>query len=133
MGFVQLDDSDSCVFSKKLPDGETIRVGIYVDNLQIVHSAELDDAGRGPDGCYYNDFVDALAGRWEVVDEGPMEDLLGIEIEYLADGSIKLHQEKYIKKIVERFLPDGPLPNVQAKSLPYSDNFLRTRQPWRAA
>ena len=124
MGFVQLDDSDSCVFSKKLPDGETIRVGIYVDNLQIVHSAELDDAGRGPDGCYYNDFVDALAGRWEVVDEGPMEDLLGIEIEYLADGSIKLHQEKYIKKIVERFLPDGPLPNVQAKSLPYSDNFL---------
>ena len=124
MGFVQLDDSDSCVFSKELPDGETIRIGIYVDNLQIVHSAELDGAGRGPVGCYYNTFVDALAARWEVVDEGPMEDLLGIEIEYFANGSIKLHQEKYIKKIVERFLPDGPLPNVQAKSMPYSEDFL---------
>ena len=52
-----------------------------------------------------------------------MEDLLGIEVEYLADGSIKLHQRRYIEKVVARFLPKGPLPHVQANSLPYSSNF----------
>ena len=53
-----------------------------------------------------------------------MEDLLGIEVDYLPDGSIKLHQSRYIKKVVERFLPDGPLPRVQRNSLPYSPDFL---------
>lgn len=51
-----------------------------------VHSAELDENGRGPDGCAYNAFVDALRRDWDVVDEGPMEDLLGIEVEYLEAG-----------------------------------------------
>ena len=55
--------------------------------------------------------------NWDVVDEGPMEDLLGIEVEYLADGSIKLHQRRYIEKIVARFLPKGPLPHVRAGKL----------------
>ena len=89
-----------------------------------MHSAVLDAAGRGPKGCAYNAFVDALSGDWEVVDEGPMDDLLGIEVERNADGSIKLHQRKYIKKIVERFLPSGPSARVQRNSLPYSPTFL---------
>ena len=39
MGLRQLDDSDSCVFIYDDPSGtETFAVGIYVDNLQIVHS-----------------------------------------------------------------------------------------------
>ena len=84
-----------------------------------------DEAGRGPEGCYYNAFVDALSARWEIVDEGPMEDLLGIEVDYLKDGSIKLHQESYIRKIVERFLPDGPSNKAQRGSLPYTPDFLR--------
>ena len=64
------------------------------DNLQIVHSAKLASTPeRGPEGRYYNAFVDRLRkDLWEVVDEGPMEDLLGIEVDYLPDGSIKLHQ-----------------------------------------
>ena len=77
-GFTQLDDSDPCIFVKETPDGERLLVGLYVDNLQIVHSAALDTSGRGPKGCAYNAFMDILAKDWEVVDEGPMEDLLGI-------------------------------------------------------
>ena len=34
-----------------------------------------------------------------------MEDLLGIEIDYLEDGSIKLHQTRYVEKIIEG-IPD---------------------------
>ena len=122
-GFQALDDSDPCVFVRECADGEILKIGVYVDNLQICHSAELDAEGKGPKGCYYNEFVAKLSADWDVVDEGPMEDLLGIEIDYLEDGSIKLHQTKYVQKLVERFLPDGPLPHVQKNSMPYSGKF----------
>ena len=69
--------------------------------------------------------MDKLSSDWDVTDEGPMEDLLGIEVEYNADGSIKLHQRKYIEKIVERFLPNGPLEKCQRNSLPHSEEFLQ--------
>ena len=124
-GFTALDDSDPCVFTRTHADGEIITIGVYVDNLQIVHSAVLDASGRGPSGCAYNLFMDALTRDWDITDEGPMEDLLGIEVDYLPDGSIKLHQTSYIKKLVERFLPDGPLAKVQRNSLPYSPAFLQ--------
>jgi hypothetical protein len=124
-GFHALDDSDPCVFTRVHPDGEIITIGVYVDNLQIVHSAVLEADGRGPAGCAYNSFMDSLARDWDITDEGPMEDLLGIEVDYLADGAIKLHQTSYVKKLVERFLPHGPLEKVQRGSLPYSSDFLR--------
>ena len=53
-----------------------------------------------------------------------MEDLLGIEVRYNADGSITLHQERYIAKLVQRFLPDGVPARVESNSLPYSKAFL---------
>ena len=123
-GFRPLDDSDPCIFTRKHASGEIITVGIYVDNLQIVHSAKLDATGRGPKGCAYNEFMDMLAKEWDVTDEGPMEDLLGIEVDYLPDGSIKLHQTAYVRKVVDRFMPDGPLSKSQRNSLPYSQEFL---------
>ena len=124
-GLEQLDDSDPCVFRRVSDDKETFVIGVYVDNLQIVHSVTLDADGRGPDGCFYNQFLDALQRDWEVVDEGLMDDLLGIEVERNDDGSILLHQRKYIEKIVQLFLPDGPSSRVQANSLPYTSDFLR--------
>ena len=123
-GFEALEESDPCVFTKTASDGETLTIGVYVDNLQIVHSAVLNAAGRGPNGCLYNAFMDSLQTDWEVTDEGPMEDLLGIEVRRNADGSITLHQERYIQKLVERFLPDGPSSRVQKNTLPYSSRFL---------
>ena len=44
MGLRQLDDSDDCVFVYDDPDNlETFALGIYVDNMQIVHSAILNE------------------------------------------------------------------------------------------
>ena len=60
-GFVQLDDANPCVFKLVSPDGEILTIGVYVDNLQIVHSVALDASGRGPTGCAYNEFMDALS------------------------------------------------------------------------
>jgi hypothetical protein len=122
-GFQALDDSDPCVFKLTCVSGEILTIGVYVDNLQIVHSVELDAQGRGPAGCAYNKFMDDLQREWTVTDEGDMEDLLGIEVERFSDGSIKLHQTKYINKVIERFLPNGPSSHVQRNSMPYSSLF----------
>ena len=124
-GFKQLDDSDSCVFTREHADGEILTIGVYVDNLQIVHSVQLDSNGRGPSGCAYNAFMGALKADWDVTDEGPMEDLLGMEIDYLPNGSIKLHQTGYIRKLVERFCPDGYKTDASTK-LPYSPTFMQS-------
>ena len=45
-----------------------------------------------------------LVAAWDVVDEGPMDDLLGIEVQRNKDGTITLHQHSYISKLVRRFL-----------------------------
>ena len=67
-GFEALDDSDPCIFKRECPGGEILTVGLYVDNLQLVHSVKLDASGRGPEGCAYNSFMDALTAAWDVTD-----------------------------------------------------------------
>ena len=50
MGLRQLDDSDDCVFVFDGPNNKEIfAIGIYVDNLHIVHSAEVGDDGNPVD------------------------------------------------------------------------------------
>ena len=60
--------------------------------MQIVHSAELNEDGEALDNnSFYAKFISRLRQDWDVVDEGPMSDLLGIDCERASDGSIKLH------------------------------------------
>ena len=48
--------------------------------MQIVHSAELDEDGVALDAnSYYAKFMAQLRADWDIVDEGPMTDLLGID------------------------------------------------------
>jgi hypothetical protein len=103
----QLDDSDNTIFVYDDPKGlETFTVGVYVDNLQIVHSSQIDDSGEPADpDSYLAKFLTLLRNDWDVVDEGPMVDLLGMECEYQPDKSIKVHQEKYVKKLLGRSAP----------------------------
>ena len=90
MGLKQLDDSDSCCFALDDPAyaTETFAVGIYVDNMQIVHSAVIDENGDATDpNSYYAKFMKQVREDWEVVDEGPMKALLGIEVRHTPPGS----------------------------------------------
>lgn len=63
----QLDDSDDCVFVWDDPSGKEIfSVGIYVDNMQIVHSAELNESGDAVDAdSYYAKFMKQLRADWD--------------------------------------------------------------------
>ena len=45
----------------------------------------------------------------KTVYEGPMTDLLSIDCDYQSDGSILLHQGNYVRKMLSRFAPDGPV------------------------
>ena len=123
-GLRQLDDSDNTIFIYDDPSGkETFAVGVYVDNLQLVHSVPIDEDGNATDSdSYLARFLTLLRTDWEVVDEGPMHDLLGMECEPQTDGSIKLHQCKYIKKLLARYLPNGPPKRAKPDTLPYSDH-----------
>ena len=103
----QLDDSDDCVFVWDDPSGKEIfSVGIYVDNMQIVHSAELNESGDAIDAdSYYARFMRQLRADWDIVDEGPMTDLLGIDCDKQPDGSILLHQSRYVQKMLSNYAP----------------------------
>ena len=127
MGLRQLDDSDSCVFIYDDPSGtETFAVGIYVDNLQIVHSAKFDPDGNALDtNSFYAKFMSQLHSDWDVVDEGPMEDLLGIECNTNPDGPITLHQNKYINSMINRFFTPEERGSFKKVSTPYTSNLAQ--------
>eukprot|EP00965_Chrysotila_dentata_P138585 4583996-Pleurochrysis_carterae.AAC.1 len=68
--------SDPCVFTMtKTINGtaQRLTLGCYVDDLFTLYSHD----GKG---SLYNDFTDALTHRWNVDDEGPVSDLLNVDI-----------------------------------------------------
>eukprot|EP00965_Chrysotila_dentata_P004041 131092-Pleurochrysis_carterae.AAC.1 len=100
-GFTQCA-SDPCVFTlSKDVDGVTQRLilGCYVDDLFTLYSHDGD-------GSLYQRFTTDLASRWNVEDEGPISDLLNVDISAESD-CVTLRQEKYITHLVETYLPDG--------------------------
>ena len=107
------------------PDGnEIFAIGIYVDNMQIVHSADVDEDGNASDeNTFYSKFITQLRKDWDIVDEGPMVDMLGIECDRMPDGSMLLHQSAYLRKLLSRFVPDGPV--HKRCSVPYSADLPR--------
>ena len=122
----QLDDSDACVFTYDDPTGkETLTVGVYVDNLQVVHSSAIDANGDAIDkSSFLHRFLTQLRSDWDIVDEGPMVDLLAIETRYNADGSITLHQETYVRKLLAKYMPDGVPSSLSRQSLPYTSDVI---------
>ena len=88
--FKQLDDSDNTIFVyNNSYNDEIVTIGVYVDNLIIVHSTEIDDDGNVIDSdSFLAKFLGELRADWEIVDEGPMVDLVGMQCENMGDGSI---------------------------------------------
>ena len=104
VGLRRLDDSDGNVFVYDDPSGkETFVLGCYVDNFQIVHSVDVNEKGKpADDSSFYAKFRNQLLRDWDVLDEGPMTDLLGIEVIYHSNGSVTLHQNSYITRRCSR-------------------------------
>lgn len=110
-GFVQTH-SDQSVFTLErtieTPNGprrERIHVGVYVDDLAVVHSHDDEHS-------LYRSFISALESRWKVEDEGELTDLLGVEFTR-GDNFIELKQTRYIEKLAAEHFPDGVPPTAQ--------------------
>jgi hypothetical protein len=85
LGF-EVSKIDECVFYR----GTTV-ILVYSDDCII-----LDKTDEGIQKC-----IDDLQKIFEVEDEGTIEDYLGVKVEELMDGSIKLSQPHLIDSILE--------------------------------
>lgn len=89
-GFTQ-STADSCLFTK-IENEEQIIVTLYVDDGLIASTNKnmLDE------------FLKKLKSEFKVKDK-PLSYFLGLEINQEEDGTIKVHQKNYTKKLLERF------------------------------
>src|SRR5271155_3202362 len=85
-------ESDPCIFIHKNENGEHTYIALYVDDLLIAGDNEEDIAK----------IKRRLSERFEMKDLGIARKFLGMEIEYGKDGSIRIHQNQYIRQILER-------------------------------
>ncbi|XRB02982.1 hypothetical protein NFJ02_16g23360 [Pycnococcus provasolii] len=91
-------DADPCTFFKgSLAAGTLIVISTHVDDGPIFAQKESD----------IDDLVTLLKTTFDRVklERSPGE-LLGMQLDYLPDGGIRLHQEKYAKMLMERFAKD---------------------------
>ena len=99
-------------------------VGCYVDNLQIAHSVELDDNGRGPAGCAYNTFVDAPCEAEIIALSEAAKDVV-----YLRKLVSAARHGCRVRSIdARRSLPAGPVPRGRGRVLPPADRPRQARQ-----
>eukprot|EP00965_Chrysotila_dentata_P138010 4565212-Pleurochrysis_carterae.AAC.1 len=100
-GFMQCA-LDACVFTTEREiDGkmQIIIIGCYVDDLLTLYS----DDGLG---SLYKSFTSDLASRWNIDDEGPVSDLLNVDMTRDA-ACVLLQQHKYIADLVNTYLRMG--------------------------
>ena len=121
-GLRQSEADPSVFYMRTTPDAhrhvdasiaaDVLYVGCYVDDLFILYKHDRD-------GSLYDKFTTALKQRWRVEDEGPITDLLNIEIEREGD-TITLKQASYIAKLSKEYFPDGPPAHIHASTVPHT-------------
>ena len=85
-------DADPCIFVHTNDKGEKTYIALYVDDLLIAGENEDDIA----------EIKRLLAAEFDMKDLGIAKKFLGMQIEYGVDGSIKIHQEQYIRELLKR-------------------------------
>lgn len=85
-------DADCCIYLKNR-DSKTIMVSLYVDDLMIASNCKNLCSSLNAN----------LSKRFEMKDLGRVQVCLGLEFNWLPNGTCLLNQEKYIGKVLERF------------------------------
>ena len=94
MGFTN-STHDPCLFSRHWDDGTTIIVGVYVDDIVVAHNGKLK--------WFIDEFTGPKGFRGKHV--GPLSWFLGMSVEQGSDYTVDLHQEQYLTKLLEKFVP----------------------------
>ena len=86
--------SDHCVFVQKFSDDDFIILLLYVDDILIV----------GKNALRINELKKQLSKFFAMKDLGPAKQILGMTVTRYRDSKkLYLSQEKYIKKVLQRF------------------------------
>ncbi|KAJ8381057.1 hypothetical protein SKAU_G00018350 [Synaphobranchus kaupii] len=83
--------ADHCVYAKETESGKVIMI-IWVDDLIIAASNET----------VLKDVKEMLSAKFKMKDLGRLNRFLGIDF-MQSDGCVKMSQEKFVNKILERF------------------------------
>ena len=110
-GFVR-SEAENCVYVR-LQNGIKIVIIVWVDDL-IIAGSNLDAV---------EEVKAILTERFKMKNFGPLKEFLGIEFEFQNDG-VKLHQEKYVKKILTRF----QMMDCNPKSLPCDQSLIKINE-----
>ena len=79
--------------------GEVVIIGLYVDDSLVLRTHD------GP-GSHFAKVKAEFFKRWKATQSDRITDFLGVQFERDGDR-IKLHQAKYIEKLVKKYLPQG--------------------------
>jgi histone deacetylase 1/2 len=94
---------------------------VYVDDLIIFPSSE----------AWMNSLRNMIRSTFGITDEGICTWVLGMSIDHNPDGSITLHQEKYIQDMLQQFNMTSCNPVILPWSSGDEVNFSRDDQPLR--
>ena len=89
-----MSPSDNCVFTK-IDNYDILIIVIWVDDILVA----------GSNDAMINDLKDSLSQKFKMKNFGQIKDFLGIQFEFTENG-IKMHQSKYIEKILSKFQMD---------------------------
>ena len=92
-GYTKIN-ADHCVYAKKFPDGKFLILLLYVDDMLIV----------GQNASMIGDLKKDLFKAFDMKDLGLARRILGMEITCDRKAKkLRLSQEKYVERILERF------------------------------
>lgn len=92
--------SDPCLYTKII-NGNHVYVLIYIDDILLVSDNEKE----------IQNFEEMLKKEFEITLLGNVSNFLGLQIERDDNGIFKLHQTKYINKVIESFLTEDAKPS----------------------
>jgi len=92
LGYKPQMHGEQCVLVRKLSSGRELVAGLYVDDLLIAHD-ERDQATVDAD-------LAALGRKYKLKVLGLAKFVLGIELQYLPGGAIKMTQATYLRRIL---------------------------------
>ena len=99
MGFTRLQN-DPCLFIKNTKIGKrqhTMIVGVYVDDVIVAHDSP----------ALLSEFKSEFTGEggFNASHLGKLSWFLGVAVDQHSDGSVTVHQTKYVEKLLDKFVP----------------------------